>query len=202
MSKLHLRFTSALLVLCMIISMMPMHVFASEMQEPTTAVTEPVTVTEIPMQTEEPTEGETQPPATDAAAETTEVTEPVSTEAPTEPEETVPEETVVEGEEVKLLLADEDALAAALQEAKAFIDGLTLNHASNVPATVVSTWKSQFTWDNEKRETKEEVKRTSSKKWNLSELDGELAEGEALSDAEQVELDMMKLKGNQLNYMV
>lgn len=55
---------------------------------------------------------------------------------------------------------------------------------------------------NEKRETKEEVKRTSSKKWNLSELDGELAEGEALSDAEQVELDMMKLKGNQLNYMV
>lgn len=54
----------------------------------------------------------------------------------------------------------------------------------------------------ENRESKEEVKKVSSRKWNLSELDGELLEGEELTDSEQVELDMMKLTGNQLNYMV
>ena len=58
MGKLHLRLTSALLALCMIVSMVPMHVFASEMQEPATSVTEPVAVTEpvvveeIPVETE------------------------------------------------------------------------------------------------------------------------------------------------------
>lgn len=56
--------------------------------------------------------------------------------------------------------------------------------------------------NNENRETNEDVKKTSSKKWNLSEMDGDLLEAESLSEAEQVELDMMKLAGNQLNYMV
>ena len=56
--------------------------------------------------------------------------------------------------------------------------------------------------NNENRESKEEVKKVSSRKWNLSELDGELLEEEELTESEQVELDMMKLTGNQLNYMV
>lgn len=56
--------------------------------------------------------------------------------------------------------------------------------------------------NNENRETREEVKKTSSRKWNLSELDGEFLDGEELTDSEQVELDMMKLTGNQLNYMI
>lgn len=54
----------------------------------------------------------------------------------------------------------------------------------------------------ENREAKEEVKKASSKKWKLSEMEEGLLEGESLSEAEQVELDMMKLTGNQLNYMV
>ena len=56
--------------------------------------------------------------------------------------------------------------------------------------------------NNENREAKEEVKNVSSRKWNLSEVDGELLEEEELTESEQVELDMMKLTGNQLNYMV
>ena len=56
--------------------------------------------------------------------------------------------------------------------------------------------------NNENRESKEEVKKVSSRKWNLSEVDGELLEEEELTESEQVELDMMKLTGNQLNYMV
>ena len=56
--------------------------------------------------------------------------------------------------------------------------------------------------NNENREAKEEVKKVSSRKWNLSEIDGELLEEEELTESEQVELDMMKLTGNQLNYMV
>lgn len=58
MGKLHLRLTSALLALCMIVSMVPMHVFATEIEEPATSVTEPVAVTEpvvveeIPVETE------------------------------------------------------------------------------------------------------------------------------------------------------
>ena len=56
--------------------------------------------------------------------------------------------------------------------------------------------------NNENRKTREEVKKTSSRKWNLSELDGEFLDGEELTDSEQVELDMMKLTGNQLNYMI
>ena len=56
--------------------------------------------------------------------------------------------------------------------------------------------------NNENREAKEEVKKVSSRKWNLSEIDGELLEEEELTESERVELDMMKLTGNQLNYMV
>lgn len=55
--------------------------------------------------------------------------------------------------------------------------------------------------NNENRETQEEAKKVASRKWNLSDLDGELLD-EELTDSEQVELDMMKLTGNQLNYMV
>ncbi len=50
--------------------------------------------------------------------------------------------------------AETDAeLTAALDEAKNFIDGLTVNNSANDPATVVSTWGTQFSWDNEKRES-------------------------------------------------
>ena len=56
--------------------------------------------------------------------------------------------------------------------------------------------------NNENREAREEVKKTISRKWNLSELNGDFLEEEEFTDSEQVELDMMKLTGNQLNYMV
>lgn len=49
--------------------------------------------------------------------------------------------------------ADDDTLTAALSEAKTFIDALTVNNSSNDPGSVVSTWGSEFTWDNEKRES-------------------------------------------------
>lgn len=45
------------------------------------------------------------------------------------------------------------ALYNALAEAKSFIDALTINSKENDPATVVSTWGKQFSWDNEKRES-------------------------------------------------
>jgi len=43
-------------------------------------------------------------------------------------------------------------LEAALQKAKTYIDGITINNSSNDPSTVVSNFKTHFTWDNEKRE--------------------------------------------------
>ena len=46
----------------------------------------------------------------------------------------------------------DDTLLASLDEAKAYIDGITINNSSNDPATVVKTFKKHFTWDNEKRE--------------------------------------------------
>lgn len=46
----------------------------------------------------------------------------------------------------------EDTLSAALAAAKKYIDALTINNASNDPATVVSNYGKHFTWDNEKRE--------------------------------------------------
>ena len=153
MGKLHLRITAVLLTICMFAGMLPMYVFASETQEPTAAVTEPVTVTEIPVETEETTEGATEPPATDAATEPETTKSEESESEETVPEETESEETAVDGEQAELLLADADALAAALEEAKEFIDALTLNNTSNVPEEIVSTWKSEFTWDNEKRES-------------------------------------------------
>lgn len=47
----------------------------------------------------------------------------------------------------------DDKLTATMEEAKSFIDGLTINNSSNDPSTVVSTWGSEFSWDNEKRES-------------------------------------------------
>ncbi len=46
----------------------------------------------------------------------------------------------------------DDALTAALTEAREYIDGITVNNASNDPETVVKNFKTHFTWDNEKRE--------------------------------------------------
>lgn len=47
----------------------------------------------------------------------------------------------------------DDALTAALTEAKTYIDKLTVNNSSNDPSTVVSNYGKHFTWDNEKRES-------------------------------------------------
>ena len=47
----------------------------------------------------------------------------------------------------------DDSLTTALTEAKTFIDDLTINNESNDPSTVVSQWGTQFSWDNEKRES-------------------------------------------------
>ena len=44
------------------------------------------------------------------------------------------------------------ALESALDEAKTYIDGITINSSSNDPATVVKNFGTHFTWDNEKRE--------------------------------------------------
>ncbi|MGN0357763.1 MAG: glycoside hydrolase family 88 protein [Blautia sp.] len=44
-------------------------------------------------------------------------------------------------------------LTAALEEAKSYIDGLTVDSTVNDPETVVSTWGKEFSWDNEKRES-------------------------------------------------
>lgn len=56
--------------------------------------------------------------------------------------------------------------------------------------------------NSENREQNEEaVRKTARKKWNLSDMEEELVE-EQLTEAEKVELDMMKLKGNRLNYMI
>lgn len=47
----------------------------------------------------------------------------------------------------------DDSLTAALTEARAYINGITVNNAANDPSTVVSKFETHFTWDNEKRET-------------------------------------------------
>ena len=55
--------------------------------------------------------------------------------------------------QVETLALDADAtLTASLEEAKNYIDALTLNNSSNDPETVVKNFKTHFTWDNEKRE--------------------------------------------------
>jgi len=48
---------------------------------------------------------------------------------------------------------EESGLTAALAEAKAYIDGITLENTANDPGTVVSNFGTHFTWDNEKRES-------------------------------------------------
>ena len=50
-------------------------------------------------------------------------------------------------------LAQTDTIADDLETAKTYIDNLTVDNSSNVPSTVVSTFGTQFSWDNEKRET-------------------------------------------------
>ena len=47
---------------------------------------------------------------------------------------------------------DSTTLEASIQEARAYIDAITVNSSSNDPETVVKTFNSHFTWDNEKRE--------------------------------------------------
>ena len=47
---------------------------------------------------------------------------------------------------------DSTTLEASIQEARAYIDAITVNSSSNDPETVVKNFKSHFTWDNEKRE--------------------------------------------------
>ena len=44
-------------------------------------------------------------------------------------------------------------LTAALEEAKAYIDSITINSTANDPAKVVGNFGTHFTWDNEKRES-------------------------------------------------
>ncbi len=53
---------------------------------------------------------------------------------------------------VSALAATDDTLEASLAEAQSYIDGITVNNSSNDPYTVVSRFKTHFTWDNEKRE--------------------------------------------------
>ena len=52
-----------------------------------------------------------------------------------------------------IAIADTDTIADDLQTAKSYIDNLTVDSSSNIPSTVVSTYGTQFTWDNEKRES-------------------------------------------------
>ncbi|MBQ8830532.1 MAG: glycoside hydrolase family 88 protein [Oscillospiraceae bacterium] len=53
---------------------------------------------------------------------------------------------------VSAMAAADETLTASLKEAQSYIDGITVNNTSNDPSTVVSTFKTHFTWDNEKRE--------------------------------------------------
>ena len=48
----------------------------------------------------------------------------------------------------------DETLAAALTEARTYIDNITVSSAANDPETVVKNFKTHFTWDNEKRERK------------------------------------------------
>lgn len=50
-------------------------------------------------------------------------------------------------------MLDDTAYDAAMTSARSYIDGLTVNSSTNVPSTVVSTYGTQFSWDNEKRES-------------------------------------------------
>lgn len=54
---------------------------------------------------------------------------------------------------LRAFMADDTAYNAAMSNARDYIDSLTVNNSKNVPSTVVSTYGTQFTWDNEKRES-------------------------------------------------
>ncbi len=64
-----------------------------------------------------------------------------------EKEQTTMKESTTKETEVK-----EFTLEEALEKAKTYIDGITINSAVNDPDKVVSGWGKYFTWDNEKRE--------------------------------------------------
>ena len=53
---------------------------------------------------------------------------------------------------VSVFAVESDTLADSLEEAKSYIDGITINSSSNDPETVVKNFGTHFTWDNEKRE--------------------------------------------------
>lgn len=56
--------------------------------------------------------------------------------------------------------------------------------------------------NSQNRKQEAEVKKVERKKWNLSDFEEGLEETDELTETEQVELDMMKLSGNQLNYTI
>lgn len=102
------RILSFVLCLSMLFSMLPVNVFASDVEEPVITETTPVTEAPQEPETEAPTQApviETAPTTEPAAEETIEVTEavPETTAAPeaTEPEETAAEETVPEETEAE-----------------------------------------------------------------------------------------------------
>lgn len=60
----------------------------------------------------------------------------------------------------ELAEVDDDNLKAALEDAKKYIDAMTINNTSNDPATVVKNFNTHFSWDNEHREDPENKKTT------------------------------------------
>ena len=126
---------------------------SSEATEPSTEATEPSTETTVPETTAPVTSFMMMRPAADEADVTEEVIEEeifevealiaeVATDATPVPFELEGERTIPTKAQVK----------AALDEALAYTDALTIDNSSNDPATVVGNFGTHFTWDNEKRE--------------------------------------------------
>ena len=63
------------------------------------------------------------------------------------------EETQVQTQVQTLAETGDNTLETSLEEAKTYIDALTLNNSSNDPETIVKNFGKHFTWDNEKRES-------------------------------------------------
>ena len=163
------RFISLLLCLVMLVGIVPVNAFAEEV-EGTSAVTDPTEGVSGPTEdTSKPTDGASEPtngasePTNGASEPTNGASEP--TNGASEPTNGVSDPTDgSEGDEepsypiapAALETLSKTQLKAALDEAKAFIDGLTINNPSNDPATVVSNFGTHFTWDNEKREGKKD----------------------------------------------
>jgi len=170
------RFISLLLCLVMLVGIVPVNAFAEEV-EGTSAVTDPTEGVSGPTEdTSKPTDGASEPtngasePTNGASEPTNGASEPTNgasepTNGASEPTNGVSDPTDgSEGDEepsypiapADLETLSKTQLKAALDEAKAFIDGLTINNPSNDPATVVSNFGTHFTWDNEKREGKKD----------------------------------------------